>query len=168
MCRNERPGQSRLRFNRDLAAACLVGALAFWCSGCGEEEMKGGPRVEVVPVTGKVLVDGKPGKGVVVDFYRVGVSGVDFAVPQPQGVTDENGNLTLSTYLSGDGGAPGEYKLVFQLGTAMNPISGEVTGDAFRGKYSDPRKSKHKATIPEEAGDEPHNIGTFELTTKGD
>ena len=167
MSRNERSGPVRLRFSRDAAAACLVVTVASWCSGCGEEEMKGGPRVEVVPVTGKVLVDGKPVKGVVVDFYRVGVPGVDFAVPQPQGITDENGNLTLSTYLSGDGGAPGEYKLVFQLGTSMNPISGDVTGDAFRGKYRDPRKSKFKATISEEAGDEPHDIGTFELTTKG-
>jgi hypothetical protein len=128
--------------------------------------MKGGPRVEVVPVTGKVLVDGEPAKGVVVDFYRVGVPGVDFAVPQPQGVSDENGVLTLSTYVSGDGGAPGEYKLVFQLGTTTNPLSGEVTGDAFRGRYQDPRKSKFTVTIPQEAGEEPHNIGTFELTTK--
>lgn len=150
---------------RDCALACLTVAFVFCCSGCGEEELKGGPRVEVVPVTGKVLVDGKPAKGVIVDFYRVGVAGVDFAVPNPQGITDENGVMTLSTYMSGDGGAPGEYNLVFEMGNQENPITGEVTGDAFKGKYRDPRKSEHQVTIPEAVGEEPYDIGTIELST---
>ena len=151
---------------RDGLLLASIFTLAVFSSGCGEDP-HGGPRVEVVPVTGKVLVDGKPAQGVVVYFLRSSERGVDFVVPEPRGVTDENGVLSLSTYVSNDGGAPGEYKLLFEWLRRVNPLTGEAQGDEFRGKYMTTKDaSQFTATIPEEAGDEPHNIGTFELTTK--
>ena len=151
----------------DFAVAWSVLSVMIYCCGCSEE-MKGGPRMDVIPVTGKVLINGEPRKGVVVDFIRVGVPGVEFAVPEPQGLTDENGVMTLSTYVSGDGGAPGEYKLIFELGNRTNPITGEVTGDAFKGRFRDPRKSEVTVNIPDSVsdGEGPYDLGTIELSTE--
>jgi hypothetical protein len=157
------------RIGCDLAFSSAAVTLVFCGSGCSEKQL-GGPRLEVIPVTGIVHVDGKPAEGVVVDFLGIKRPGVDFSVPNPQGVTDKNGVLTLSTYVTGDGGVPGEYTLLFYFygkSGRTDPITGEeiIGGDRFRGKYGNANTSKFTVTIPEEAGDEPHNIGTFELTT---
>jgi hypothetical protein len=125
----------------------------------------GGPRVEVVPITGKVLVDGKPTQGIAVNFFRISERGTDFTFPDPQGISDKNGVLTISSYTVGDGGAPGEYKLTFEWGQ-LDQLTGRLSGDKFRGKYMIPDQSKYTVTIPEDAGDEPFDIGTLELSSK--
>jgi hypothetical protein len=125
--------------------------------------MKGGPRVEVVPVTGKVLVDGKPEEGICISFTRTSPRGVDFAVPNPEGITDKDGVVSATTYLIGDGCPPGEYTLTFQWAT-LNPLTGSTGGDKFKGKFMDREQSHHKVTIPQ--ADKTVDLGTIELTTK--
>jgi hypothetical protein len=139
--------------------------LAFVVAGGCQEEPMGGPRVPVVPVTGRVLVDGKPEENIAVLFLRTSEKGVEFPVPEPEGITDKQGVIKVGTYYAEDGAAPGEYKLCF-LWLAMNRFTGEMSGDKFRGKYDGKDRSRHTVTIPEEAGDDPHDIGTFELSTK--
>ena len=143
-------------------SAVILLSLLLAGSGC-KEEMKGGPRVEVVPVTGKLLVDGKPLEGICISFTRTSDRGVNFAVPNPEGVTDKDGVISATTYLIADGCPPGDYALTFQWAT-LNPLTGSTGGDKFRGKFMDKAKSKHKVTIPE--SDKPFDLGTIELVTK--
>lgn len=149
--------------SRDWVISGLLVTLVLCLCGC-KEEMKGGPRVEIIPITGKVLVDGKPAK-VWVDFVQVSENKVEFAVPEAQGGTDEEGVISVSSYVSNDGSAPGEYKLLFGMPNRENPITGELGGDAFRGKYSKVATCEITVTIPEDPEDTPYDIGTFELTT---
>lgn len=153
-------------FSGRLSIVVAVLALLSASGGCSDKEPKGGPRLEVVPVTGKVLVDGKPAPGVTVDFRRAAGRGVDFPVPEPVGYTNDEGLIEASTYVTNDGVAPGEYKLLFSKGETMNPFTGEMSGDVFDGKYANFDKPKYTVTIPEQLGDEPaYDLGTFELST---
>jgi hypothetical protein len=131
-------------------------------SGC-KEELKGGPRVDVVPVTGKLLVDGKPVEGIAISFTCTSDRGVNFAVPNPEGITDKDGVISATTYLIGDGCPPGDYTLTFQW-TSVNPLTGSTGGDKFKGKFTNMEKSQHKVTIPK--SNKPHDLGTIELSTK--
>jgi len=149
-----------------LTRASCVGYLVVFLSplilctgGCNQEvgqQPMGGPRVETVPVTGTVLVDNKPVDGIAVLFLRVSEKGVDFPVPEPEGITDENGMIQVSTYSTGDGGVPGVYKVCFVW---------NLGNDRFRGKYDKKEKSKFTVTIPDEAIDGPFDVGTFELSS---
>jgi hypothetical protein len=143
-----------------------VGLALFASAGGCSDEPKGGPRVEVVPITGKVMIDGNPAADVVVDFRRAAGRGVAFPVPEPVGYTNKEGVIEASTYVTNDGVGPGEYKLLFSKGERVNPFTGESSGDVFKGKYNNYNKPPFTVTIPAELGDEPFDIGTFELTTK--
>lgn len=131
-------------------------------SGC-KEETKGGPRVKVVPVTGKLLVDRKPQEGIFITFHRTSERGVDFAVPNPEGTTDKDGVIAATTYLIGDGCPAGDYTLTF-LWSTRNELTGNYGGDKFKGKLSNKEKSGHKVTIPKQS--ELFDIGTINISTK--
>ena len=148
----------------------LTLALLFLTTGIGgcTDELKGGPRLEVVPITGQVLVDGKPGKGVTVDFRRVSARGVEFPVPEPVGYTDEKGVILASTYLTNDGAGPGEYMLLFSKGETLNPFTGDMSGDIFKGRYSSYKNPPFpRVTVPAQLdGKLSFDVGTYELSTK--
>ena len=146
----------------DWCSAIALLPLLFVGSGC-KEEMKGGPRVKVVPVTGKLLVNGKPQEGVFITFNRTSDRGVDFAVPNPEGATDKEGVISVTTYYIGDGSPPGDYTLTLQWST-RNELTGNYGGDKFKGKFTNKEKSEHKVTIPKQ--DKIFDMGTIELTTK--
>ena len=161
------------RVSRGLCGGCLSVLLVVFVvssSGCTEKQ-KGGPRLDVTPLKGKVLVDGKPEENIGVLFLRVSGtakgSGVDFSVPEPEGITDIDGNITVNTYRTGDGGTPGEYKLCFVwLEEGRGLSAGELRGDKFRGKYDGKDRSQFTVKIPGvTSDDEPYDMGTFELTT---
>ena len=61
----------------------------------------------LVPVAGRVVVDGKPAVGAAVVFHPVD----DSNGTHPLGQVDSNGEFQLTTIRSGDGAAPGEYKV---------------------------------------------------------
>ena len=143
----------------------VVLSLIISFSGC-DNVPKGGPRVEVIPVTGKVLVDGEPGANVDILFIRVSDVTVDLTVPTPRGKTDENGVIQCSSYVTNDGITAGTYKLIFAMVDKMNPITGELEGDRFKGKYMKGSESEFTVTISEEPVDGPVDIGTFELSTE--
>ena len=81
--------------------------------GCG----KSGDAL--VPVSGHVIVNGKPAAGAAVVFHPVDQSGTG---TRPLAQVDERGEFHLTTAKSGDGAVPGEYRvtLTWYVSTATS------------------------------------------------
>lgn len=153
-------GSSLLPFCSSNHAVGIAVFGILFCAGC-DSGPKGPPRVETVPVTGVVLIDGQPQERVAV--RAVPVQGETPTATTPSAFTNAEGGFSLSTYESGDGVPVGEYKLTFQWGQ-INLLSGRYGGDKFEGKYDNPDKSEYQITVTE--GSEPIDLGTIELTTR--
>ncbi|MFO1095809.1 MAG: hypothetical protein U0992_21255 [Planctomycetaceae bacterium] len=147
--------------------ACALALLLF--AGCGNsngdasadriKSMAGGDLKTVVPVSGKVLVDGEPKAGVKVMLY------VDGPIPQLHGEcgTKPDGTYCWTTYGDCDGIVPGEYKVTFrQWRFEKENERYEASDDLLHGKYSDPRKSQFKLSVKAGA---PQTNADYELTT---
>jgi hypothetical protein len=70
-------------------------------AGCGQ------PGDPLVPVSGRVLVDGKPAAGAAIAFHPSDAANGTHPVAQ----VDANGDFRLTTIRSGDGAAPGDYRV---------------------------------------------------------
>lgn len=140
----------------------LYGALCismYSCSGGGPQPPSG---KEVVPVTGKVNLDGQPAQGVVVRFYPKG----SVNDPDPnsfKGGVDEEGNLYAGTYADKDGLAPGEYMVTFEKYDTSNIIIGQKPADLLKQKYWDPTISEFSVSV--QSGQESVDMGSIELTS---
>ncbi len=136
-----------------VAAALLV------LPGCGGKPQR--DEKAVYPIRAKVLVDGQPVGEIQVKLHSA--DGMDSQHPtQPNGFTDAEGNVAISTYAQGDGAPAGTYQVTFFAGT-FNPISrsyGEP--DKLKKRYSIPAKSGITWTITEGKND----LGTIELSTQ--
>lgn len=115
-------------------------AAVVYLSGCGSDA----PKVNTVPVTGKVTYNGQPVAGATVAFIPTNPDG-----RAAQGVTDEQGVYTLTTYLGPNdqpaGAEPGDYKVTIQ--------KKEVAGGALPGKPpegTDPTEMMQKQFNKEE------------------
>lgn len=135
-----------------LAAFCLVGLLG----ACARSIQP--PRT--VPVSGVVKYKGKPAAGIRVKFHpQFNMGSVKFI---PLAETRADGSFTLSTGAPGNGAPRGSYIVTFEKpeiapANKTNYIETEI--DAFRGKYSDPQKSKLHLTI----GRGENSLQPFEL-----
>ena len=113
-----------------------------------------------VPVSGQVLLKGKPAAGVRVTLHpRFDIGKRDF---KPSGETDRQGKFTLSTGAPGNGAPSGEYAVTFEKPRTESDRrnSGiEVEVDDFKGKYSDPATSGNVVTV----GRESTVLGPFKL-----
>ena len=78
----------------------LIAALGL-VAGCGQS---GDP---LVPVSGRVLVDGKAATGAAIVFHPADATNGTHPVAQ----VDANGDFRLTTIRSGDGAAAGEYRV---------------------------------------------------------
>jgi hypothetical protein len=90
--------------------------IAIWVAGCGTSRTS--------PVTGLVLLDGKPVADATVQF-----------VPQGKGrdatsQTDKDGEFAMSTFKPRDGMLPGEYKVVIMPPTGPLDTTQYTTADA--------------------------------------
>lgn len=122
----------------------LMTALTFLVlfSGCGKSD-----RIPTYKVTGKVLVDGKPAKHVILKFHP---RKQDSEKPYvPNGLTDESGNFSLATYEKGDGAPAGDYDVTFIWPERKNPISTMWEGDQLNGRYATKEKAKTQVTVAE-------------------
>lgn len=99
------------KLGRISTAAVLIGLVAA-TTGCGDGKIKR------YPVTGSVLVGGKPAEGARVVFIPVGGS-EKFQKERPTGVADGAGQFTLTTFEKDDGAPAGEYK-VMVLGSSRS------------------------------------------------
>jgi len=119
--------------------------------------MAGGKLKDVVPVSGKVLVDGAPQAGVNLFLYPSN----DGRKPIAECRTDSTGAYCWATHTECDGLAPGKYRLAFQY---MPKRSRNDKGnDLLGGRYSDPMKVEYPLTVEEGSPQEDVN---YELSTK--
>jgi hypothetical protein len=117
------------------------------------------PKRAVVPVSGAVHVDGAPVEGVVVTLRPAAAD--DGLYQYPTALTDAEGLFVLGTYAEGDGAPAGEYVAVFEWPLPEEEQVTEV--DRLKRLYSDPKKSKFKVTVEEEA----LVLEVFELKVQG-
>ncbi|SIN80822.1 hypothetical protein SAMN05444166_0995 [Singulisphaera sp. GP187] len=112
----------------------------FTCS-CGN----GAPRdAAVYPVSGQVVVDGKPAQGVVVRFHLLNQYR-DPDVPPPSARTDSSGRFQLKTE-AGEPGAPaGQYVATFLWPAA---VGGR---DRLANAFAEPEESGFVALVEDKA-----------------
>jgi 5-hydroxyisourate hydrolase-like protein (transthyretin family) len=118
--------------------------------------MAGGKLKDVVPVSGKVLVDGVPQGGVNVYLYR-STGGKVIAECR----TDDDGTYCWTTHTECDGIEPGEYRLGFRY--VPRQRRNEKGTDLFEGRYSDPMQVEYLLSV---AAESPQSDADYELTTK--
>ena len=131
-------------------AACLalVGlVLALPAAGCGRA------KPATAPVTGRVLMDGKPVAAAAVMFEPVGGG-----VPA-RGSTRDDGGFTLSTFARDDGAIVGRHRVSISKfvieGVAANELGLEAAPGqpglqpkaALPIRYADPKASGLEATV---------------------
>lgn len=133
--------------------------LCLLTMGCFGRERKPLNPKPVTPVSGVVLVDSEPLAGVQIKFHATSQDPKNATLSMA--TTDEEGEFKAWTYQADDGVPPGEYTVTFddQSQTQPHMRSGP---DRFKGKYSDPKKSEFKLTVPDDG--EPIDMGTIELT----
>jgi hypothetical protein len=146
-----------------LIGGILLSSTLVGCSGEAKddvskerlEQMAGGALKEVVPVSGKVLVDGTPEKGVSLFLYST-TSSTQVATC----TTGENGEYCWSTYLTCDGIPPGDYKVGFTF--VPDQKKNDEGVDIFKGKYQNPKDPQFQFTV---ASGAPVKDKNFELKT---
>jgi 5-hydroxyisourate hydrolase-like protein (transthyretin family) len=119
-------------------------------------QMAGGHLKDVVPVSGKVLVDGVPQGGVNIYLYK---STGGKAITECR--TDDDGTYCWTTHIECDGIEPGEYRLGFRY--VPKPKRNDKGTDLFKGRYSDPMQVEYLLTV---AAESPQSDADYELTTK--
>jgi hypothetical protein len=135
---------------RRLSALCLCLCLTACASRYGDH-----PPYRT---SGQLLVNGRPAPGARVVFHHLGDWGEKSIVPQ--GMTDEDGRFTLSTYDPGDGAPAGDYRVVvewpaYRRGKNVGP-------DRLGGKFA--RADSSGLTAHVEAGT--NQLPPFELQAK--
>jgi hypothetical protein len=97
-----------------------------------------------VQAGGTVFVRGKPKAGVRVTYHpQFNIGSVKFT---PNGITNSQGNFTLSSGKPGDGAPAGEYVVTFDFPVlSSGGVENEI--DLFEGKYSSATTSQWKVTV---------------------
>jgi hypothetical protein len=110
-------------------------------AGCGATPSG---RMNVLPVSGQVLLNGQPLPDAVVVFHPLQPFS-DKSADFPRAVTDAKGLFRLSTYSANDGAPLGEYLVSIDAAPPAESIL--KPPDPLAGRYRDPRASGLKATI---------------------
>ncbi len=113
--------------------------------GCG----RGIKIPSTVPVSGVVMMKGKPAAGIRVKFHpQFNIGRIPYI---PLGETGSDGKFTLSTGAPANGAPPGEYVVTFEKPELESPQKTgnylETEIDGFQGKYSDPTQSSWKVKV---------------------
>jgi hypothetical protein len=102
------------------------------CSG------KSDPRRHVVPVSGRVLLLGKPVAGARVTFLATGFPRA------ASGETDDEGRFVLSTFVTGDGAPPGNHVV-----TVLRPMSPPALRQITDAEYASTMASQRRQPVAE-------------------
>lgn len=125
----------------------LISVASLCTAGCGSSDL----RQPTFPVTGSVLIDGKPLPEATVVFHALDKTNFKWQ-ELPQAKTDADGKFTVFTYENGDGAPAGEYKVGIAL---LEPVADDGGDQVMRHKnkfnlaqkYSDPEKSGITAKV---------------------
>lgn len=140
----------------------LAGLLIIGCSRADDvsearlAKMAGGKLKDVVPVSGRILIDGIPQGGV--NLYLYASTGGK-AIAECR--TDSDGAYCWTTHTECDGLEPGKYRLGFRY--VPKQKRNDKGMDVFEGRYSDPMKVEYLLTV---ANESPQADVDYELTTK--
>jgi hypothetical protein len=139
-------------------AAGLAGLLAI--GGCGTG------KIPLYPVTGTVMVDGKPAEGAMVILCPTEGSD-EFKRERPTGTTASDGKFLLTTFVRGDGAPAGKYVVLVMWNAPASQVVDSRDGpslgpDRLRGRYMNLGKSPLSATVNESATD----LTPFDLKSK--
>ncbi len=127
---------------RKQICVCVVSLLMVL--GCGKEKPKG--RIEVFPVRGSVLYQGKPAVGSEIAFHPISESSAKAICPC--GTVDSDGHFTLSTYGGGDGAPAGEYTVtIIWPGLPPKNMPDEPGADRLNGRYNNPNRPAWRIQI---------------------
>lgn len=139
-----------------LNRSVIILFFVFLLVGCGSQK-----RVPTFPVSGKVLVNGKPAVDLFVTFHPTPKKdGQSFL---PFGKTDENGDFKLSTFRNGDGVPSGDFLVVFEWREKSGTFKSQFEGpDRLKGKFSKPESSTFKISITNQTT----ILEPFELQTR--
>ncbi len=119
-----RPIQWRLPLRAWHAGAAVALLVLVWSAiSLGRAHGRPG-RLAVYPVTGKVLVNGRPAAGAAIVLHPQDPS----LSARPRAIVKSDGSLVMTTYEPGDGAPAGEYKATVEW---RRPVAGdEAGGDA--------------------------------------
>jgi hypothetical protein len=127
-------------------------------AGCGKDD----GRIDVHPVSGKVLASGQPAEGAKVVFYPVAEELKQPGMPVPYGYVGSDGSFHLRSYEPDDGAPSGEYNVSVFWPAPADDSSKDAFSDSkdrLGNRYLDPTKSGLNVKI-EEGGTE---LPPFEL-----
>jgi len=135
--------------------------LATGCGGGGEDKWTKA-RKQVIPVTGRVLLDGVPVEAATVNFHS---ETEDLAA---YGRTDADGRFRLTTYETNDGAVPGKHVVTIKkviTNTVLNPDDPEAEPLSSTEEWVIPERYSKKETSEQsaEVTEEGENDFTFEL-----
>ena len=118
------------------ARAAVLAAMAVVAAGCGQDS----PQLPTYPVTGSVLVGGRPADRADVVFRRVDAA--EAGQPVSVGRTTSDGSFRLSTFAADDGAPAGKYAVTVVWPVyEENALGEEVRGaDRLKGRFGDARK----------------------------
>jgi hypothetical protein len=138
--------QDLFRFRSSLVPAILAAVLA---TGCGDG------RVPTAPVSGSILVDGKPAVGAVIVLHpaddTVAAGGEKL---RPMGHAAADGSFVLGTWESSDGAPAGRWKATVEWYAAENapanadPESTDSAVDRLGGAYADSATTPLSVEVP--------------------
>jgi hypothetical protein len=142
-------GVCLMRTKRMIHRLSLAIVTSVYAIGCGGSGAVGDNQVRVVPVSGKLYLDGDPHGPATLSLMPTGGEGAGSGTDRPQvgGAVKADGSFTLSTYADGDGAAPGEYQVT--LAGYSDPGSMEASLAAMSGEVSGPDAQPLTITIPE-------------------
>ena len=132
----------RCRWAVALAAVCLAGC-------------RGEQRLEVAPVRGQVLYNGRAVPNATVIFHPIGETAEQLQKMRPYDDADADGRFELKTYVTGDGAPPGDYEvaIIAMAGGADRESGTAASGSApslpraLVQKYADHKQSGIKVKV---------------------
>jgi len=153
MCPSRRFSPAGLALRTAVAFALLA------ATSCGD-----GKFPKTYAVKGKVLVDGQPAKDCQVSLHRA--SGPQLSTPAtPSGVTDDNGEFQLTSYVANDGAPEGEYVVKIEWRERSGIAKSDFDGtDRLGGDYANTEKNKATKGFTVQVGKQSITLPPFELT----
>ena len=90
-----------------------------------------GPGYSVVPVSGKVTINGEPAAGLKIVFYPKGTdANKGNPGPYSQATTGEDGSYTLKTRYDEDGAVVGDHRVAIEMGDGDGDLDPEALDEA--------------------------------------